>query len=186
MNNALATARSADALMDLMLGLDERFRASARQVPELEQQDTRWHGLAFNVAGVRLVSAMADLAEMLPFPGMITRVPGARDWIVGLANVRGNLLPVTDLQAFLGGKPHVPGKASRVLVLRHEDLAAGVLVPAVQGMQQFDFEGHLPHARMDGPAGRYVFEAFEAAGETWPVFSMRALADDPRFLAAGA
>jgi len=185
MDDPLETARSPRELMDLLLGLDERFRTGARQLPELELQDDRWHGLAFSVAGVRVVAAMEELAEMLPFPHMLTRVPGAREWVVGLANVRGTLLPITDLQAFLGAKAHVPVKSSRVLVLRHPEITAGLLVPGVQGMQHFDFDRHVPHARMEGPVGRYVYEAFKTDNETWPVFSMRALADDPHFLAAG-
>ncbi|MEJ2577249.1 MAG: chemotaxis protein CheW [Gammaproteobacteria bacterium] len=184
MAEALETARPPHELMDLLLDLEERFRTGARQLPELELSDDRWQGLAFTVAGVRLVSAMQELAEMLPYPHMITRVPGARDWVVGLANVRGTLLPITDLQAFLGGKAQVPGKGSRVLVLPRSEINAGLLVPGVQGMQQFDRDCRV-EARLEGPVGQYVNEAFKVDDELWPVFGMQALADDPRFLAAG-
>ena len=36
----------------------------------------------------------------------LTRVPGAKSWIKGLANVRGQLLPVIDLRQFLGSGAH--------------------------------------------------------------------------------
>jgi twitching motility protein PilI len=186
MHEASDSARTPGELLGMLAELEQQFQESARNLPELEISENRWQGLAFQVAGVRVVSAMVELSEMLPYPGMITRVPGARDWIVGIANVRGTLLPITDLQAYLGTKRLVPGKSSRVLVVRHGQILTGLLVPAAFGMKQFDLEQHMPNARMQGPVGAYVHEAFQVEREIWPVFSLRSLVSDPRFIAGAA
>ena len=124
---------------------------------------------------------MHEVGEMLPYQEAITRVPGAKSWVFGLANVRGSLLPIIDLQVFLGGKPVVPSKATRILVVQ---LTTGLLVPSVQGMRHFSPAERVPNARMKGALGAYVYEAFNQEGQIWPVFSLAALAADPKFRSA--
>jgi twitching motility protein PilI len=40
-------------------------------------------------------------------------VPGARSWILGLANVRGQLLPVIDLKQYFGSGELTIGRNTR-------------------------------------------------------------------------
>ena len=70
--------------------------------------------------------------EIINLPSSITHVPGTRSWMVGIANIRGNLLPITDLQVYLGGKPIAIGKRSQVLVIEHDEARMGLLVGGVQ------------------------------------------------------
>jgi len=123
---------------------------------------------------------------MLPYPEGITLVPGAKPWMMGLANIRGSLMPVIDLQLYLGAKPVVPSKLARMLVVRMRGLAAGLLVPSVQGMRHFGEEQRLSNARMKGALGEYVYDAFSVDGQLWPVFSFSALTADPGFRVAAA
>ncbi len=177
---------SADAAMALLSDIEQRSHEAAAHLPESSAVRDVWDGLVFSVAGVRIVTAMDEVSEMLPFQERITRVPGAKPWMLGLANVRGSLLPVIDLQLYFGGKAVVPSKASRILVLRLRGLVVGLLVPSVQGMRHFSIHDRLSDARMKGALGAYVYEAFGTHGEVWPVFSMTALAADPEFRTASA
>lgn len=163
---------------------EQRCRAAAARLPQLSQTRDVWDGLVFNVAGTRMVAAMNEVSEMLPFQERITHVPGAKSWVLGLANVRSSLLPVIDLQAFLGMKSLVPSKSARILVLRLRGLVVGLVVSSVQGMRHFSLDDRLPNARMKGALGAYVYEAFDVGGEIWPVFNMNALAADPEFRGA--
>jgi twitching motility protein PilI len=160
--------------------------AAALRLPETEGSQDVWHGLVFSVAGVRLACAMGEVSEMLPHRDHITRVPGAKPWVLGLSNVRGSLLPVVDMQLFLGGKAIVASKATRILVLRLRGLVVGLLVPSVQGMRHFQIENRLPDARVKGALGAYVYEAFRVGEDVFPVISMQALAADPEFRSAAA
>ena len=172
--------------MEVLVEIEQRSLEAAQRLPKSEGLRDIWDGLVFSVAGVRLVAAMSEVSEMLTHRDRITRVPGAKPWMLGLSNVRGSLLPVIDLQVYLGGKPIVPSKASRILVLRLRGLVAGLLVPSVQGMRHFNLSDRLPNARMKGALGAYVYEAFNLDGDVWPVFSMSALAADPEFRSAAA
>jgi len=172
-----------DAMVTLA-EIEQRSQMAAQQLPQVKGSADFWDALVFNVLGVRMTAAMSEVSEMLPCQDAITRVPGAKRWMLGLANVRGSLLPVIDLQLYLGAKAVVPSKASRILVLRLRGLVAGLLVPSVQGMRHFDLSDRLPNARMKGAMGAYVYEAFSLDDEVWPVFSMSALAADPEFRSA--
>jgi len=173
----------ADAL-DYLADVEQRSRRAAQRLPESAPVRDVWDGLVFSVAGARVSAAMSEISEMLPYQDRITRVPGSKPWMLGLANVRSSLLPVIDLQLFLGAKAVVPSKAARILVLRLRGLVVGLLVPSVQGMRHFNLKDRVTNARLKGALGAYVYEAFNVGGEVWPVISMNALAADPAFRGA--
>jgi twitching motility protein PilI len=171
-------------LMGLLAQIERRSRASALEIPQQVTRADVWDGLAYSIAGVRVSSAMDEIREMLPYPAQVTRVPGARGWMRGLANIRGTLLPVIDLHTYFGAKPVVPGKAARMLVIDMRSVHCGLLVPSVLGMRHFDEADRLSNAQMQGALGQYVYEAFSVGGEIWPVFSLSALTADPAFRSA--
>ena len=177
-------AMSAKDAMVALSDIEKRGKEAARLLPQIKGSTDLWDALVFSVSGVRVTAAMNEVSEMLPYRDAITRVPGAKPWMLGLANVRGSLLPVIDLQGFLGAKAIVPSKAARILVIRLRGLVAGLLVHSVQGMRHFNLADRVPNARMKGALGAYVYEAFGVDGEVWPVFSMKALAADPEFRSA--
>ena len=77
-------------------------RALAAQGRRNGRSGREWVGVAFRLAGEVFLVAREETREVLAYPAAVTRVPGARSWIRGLANVRGQLLPIVDLRAFLG------------------------------------------------------------------------------------
>ncbi len=163
-----------------------RSEAQEERVPATLVKEEDWQGLAFVLDGVRLVAAMDELRELLPFPEGVTRVPGTQSWMLGLANIRGELLPIVDLQQFIGGPPVVINERCRVLVIRNRGASTGLLVPTVIGMRHLPLERQIPNAEFEGLVGPYVYDVFQQEDEVWPVFSMAALANDERFLSAAA
>ena len=71
-----------------------------RQTTEIFSE---WSGIAFRVGGNNLLAPLDEVVEILDMP-KLARVPLAQPWVCGIANVRGNLLPVVDLSGFLGGE----------------------------------------------------------------------------------
>ena len=61
-----------------------------------------WVGVAFRLGGEAFLVAREETREVMGYPAAVTRVPGAKAWIRGLSNVRGQLLPMIDLRRFLG------------------------------------------------------------------------------------
>jgi twitching motility protein PilI len=139
------------------------------------------------MAGDLYLVARAETREVFGVPSGMTRVPGAKPWIKGLANVRGQLLPIIDLRQFLGSGTTQITRNTRVMVVNHRDIPAGLLVDEVLGFRRFaegEFTGDAPPtvARCE----RYLAGAFRRASEQWPVLSLRSVLESPAFGEAAA
>jgi twitching motility protein PilI len=113
----------------------------------------------------------------------LTRVPGSREWIRGLANVRGQLLPVIDLKQYLGSGATQAGRNTRVVVVNHRGIPAGLLVDEVLGFRRFneqEFHGEPPPTIIR--CERYLAGSFRRGTEAWHVFSQKKLVQSPAFL----
>src|SRR5581483_4275050 len=84
---------------ELLYALENRLRAARLDIAAGQTQS--WTGLGFRLGEHWLVAPREDVREVITLP-KVTRVPGAKPWLLGVANVRGNLLPVTDLAQMLG------------------------------------------------------------------------------------
>lgn len=176
-----------DKPFELLRELERLARAALTGHGREVASEQEWVGVAFRMSGENFLVAREETREVLGFPSVLTRVPGARQWIRGLANVRGQLLPVVDLRAFLGGGLTNTGRSSRVLVAHHREVPAGLLVDEVLGFRRFaegEFSSTPPPtiARCE----RYLAGAFRRGTEGWPVFSLRTLLESPEFLQAAA
>lgn len=177
-------AQVVQAVLQRLADLDRRSRAQESMVPATMVKEQDWQGLAFVLDGVKVVSAMNEIRELLPYPEAVTRVPGTKNWMLGLANIRGELLPIVDLQQFIGGGAIVVNDQSRVLVVRNRGASTGLLVSSVIGMRHLPVSKQIADAHFDGSLGRYVYDVFGLDDGIWPVFSMAALANDEHFMTA--
>jgi twitching motility protein PilI len=152
-------------------------------LPEQEEAVALWTGVGFRLAGRHYIAPMRDVTEILT-PPELSRVPHARGWVRGIANVRGTLLPVMDLGAYLGKSRINPSRLARVLVIGMQGSQAGLLVDEVLGLRHFEAESRRAgHTEPDVAIAEYIDGAFVADGLTWPVFSMNRLARHPQFMA---
>lgn len=58
----------------------------------------------------------------------ITRVPHTRPYIVGIINLRGNVIPVIDLRLRFGFEPREDDEDIRILIVNVEDQQIGIIV----------------------------------------------------------
>ena len=170
-------------LLHLLQSIEQRSRQNAVGLPKQKLQQF-WEGVLFSVTGLGVIAPLDEVKEILNFPPEVTRVPGTRPWLLGMANIRGNLLPIIDLQQFLGGAPVVIGRRSRVLVVNHQGLYAGLLVGDVQGMRHFLDEQRATVPTMSDNLRQFVQGAYEYEGSVRPVFSMNILAENTDFRVA--
>src|SRR5450830_246251 len=125
----------------------------------------------------------SEIANLMP----ITKVPMTKDWYLGLANVRGNLVGVVDLVRFFGGQAQVPDKESRVIVVAAGlSGTSGFMVSRVLGLRHIEEMTALAPADDTGAgelgAGkRYL----DRDGQEWCEISLAAIVGDARFLQVG-
>lgn len=176
--------KSSRELIELLQDIERRSRRRPDELLQQEGPHRAWEGILFSVLEMPVVASLEQVKEILNIPPAMTLVPGTRHWMLGIANVRGNLLPVTDLQAFLGG-PRIPiEKRSRVLVIEQRGSQSGLLVGSVRGLRHFSTEQEVEVPSLPDPIRPYVSQAFRLDDQVWPVFDMRRLADAPAFQVA--
>lgn len=176
--------RDSNPSQELILLLQEIERRSGVERTNLPRQDEAralWDGILFTIVGTSVVALLSDVKEILNLPSSLTRIPGTRSWMLGIANIRGNLLPIVDLQVFLGGKPITKGKRSRVLVIEHNGLRVGLLVGGVQGIGHFEQDQRVPVPPIAGKLVEFTNQAFQLGEQVWPVFEINALSQSPEF-----
>ena len=61
-----------------------------------------WTGIGFRIGQENFVADREQVREVLMLPDTMTRVPGAKRWLLGIANLRGHLLPLIDLMLLTG------------------------------------------------------------------------------------
>jgi twitching motility protein PilI len=176
-----------DRPFELLAELERRGRAVSAQVDQEGVAGREWVGVALRMAGELFLVAREETREVLSVPNILTRVPGGKGWIKGLANVRGQLLPVIDLRQFLGSGMSPPTRNTRIIVVNHREIPAGLLVDEVLGFRRFaesEFSGDAPPtvARCE----RYLAGAFRRGQEQWPVLSLRSILESPAFGEAAA
>jgi twitching motility protein PilI len=165
----------------LLVEIAQKSRENASELPQKTEAVTYWRGIGFMLAGQRFVAPMGDVGEILQAP-RVTKVPGVRNWMLGVSNIRGRLVPILDLAGLLD----VPSKANwrdrRVLVIGEGQQQHGLLIDAVLGMQQFPSHQIINQMVVEANYAPYVHGGFERDGFNWPVFSFTDLVQADEFL----
>jgi len=164
--------------------IEQKSLERAKDMPSVDGTTDEWTGIGFKISDTSLLSSMGEVTEILDTPPF-TKIPGVKPWVVGIANVRGGLLPLMDLKRFITGSPVSDLNSARVMVVNHNGLHTGLVVEEVQGMRHFSLNEQtyeLPD--VNNHLKPYIKQAFKKDGGFWPVFSMHALVEDERFLHA--
>ena len=109
----------------------------------------------FNILNVKEIKGLTD----------ITRVPFASDFIKGVINLRGSVLPVIDLKKRLGLQDMEYTDDTRIVVVREDDLEVGMIVDAVTGVITLNGE-HIDAAKsVDNENSRFITGVGKVAEE---------------------
>jgi twitching motility protein PilI len=166
---------------ETLLDYEERSLAHVPGRPESIEAAGHWRGVGFRLGQRRLVSSFDEVMEILPMPA-VTPVPGAQPWMLGVANVRGTLLPVVDLKQFLEGERTVVHDGQRMLVVRQSGGNVAVLIDELYGQRTFNDTHRADMAgEDDGRYGHFVSQVYRLADTNWAVFSMQTLTRTPEF-----
>jgi twitching motility protein PilI len=107
--------------------------------------------------------------------------------MLGIANLRGHLLPLVDIKLLLGSGRTTLRRTTRVISVNHREVPAGIVVDEVLGFRRFmDHEfadtWSEPIVRCD----RFLTGAYQRAEDTWPVFNLFDFVESNLFLQAAA
>jgi len=169
--------------------LQEYQRRSEAYTPGSSATGSRsqeWSGVTFRLGDAQLACNIDRIQEILPLPNA-TPVPGAKPWILGLANVRGNLMTVVDLGWFLSGQPAVVTSSSRLLATGPHKSPVGLLIDEVFGQRHF-LESDAQEAVLpeNSPLRGLVHNQHQLGNEFWQELDLDHLFKKAEFLNGAA
>jgi purine-binding chemotaxis protein CheW len=107
----------------------------------------------FALAGQQLAADIRHTREVVVLPDRTT-VPRAPAHILGVANLRGHIVPIVDISHLLGLPPRPASEAMRTIVLEDAGVQIAVATDAVLGLESFDDvlpvgeDGRRPHGEL--------------------------------------
>jgi twitching motility protein PilI len=173
--------QNSQQIIQLLQQMEDYSRKNAAPLPMKEDNKSLWSGVAFRIAKNKFVVPMNFVQEIMKYPS-VSKVPGSKEWVRGIANVRGNLLPVFDLQGFLHQKITQIKRETRILSISTDEISAGLIVDEVYGMKRFEELNLKSQLGNDMPWKNYFQGGYQLDGENWIVFNLQQLIDSKEFL----
>jgi twitching motility protein PilI len=169
-----------------LLEYERRSRDFTPDAQGAGASEEEWSGITFSLGGDRLACNISRIREILSCPPP-TPVPGAKDWIVGLANVRGELLTVIDLGHYLNGERSPVTGRSRLLATSLNKAPIGLLIDEVFGQRRFLEREAQPADLADGsPLRKVVCGRHQVGSEVWHELDLDRLFNSAEFLNGAA
>jgi len=173
--------KNSQQIIQLLQQMEQYSLKNAAPLPLEDDIKSKWSGIGFRIGDFNYVVSMEFVREVMKFP-MLSQVPGSKEWVRGIANVRGNLLPIFDLQGFLGKMLTSVKRETRVLSISKDEMNAGLVVDEVYGMKYFDQIHFDPKIGYDVRWQSYYKGGYSQEGENWIVFNMQQLIENQDFL----
>ena len=169
-----------EALRELQTRLAGRLQAAGEGVSM-----SSW--LAVQAAGKHYLMPLGQSGEIFPWPGVQT-VPYTQPWFLGVANLRGALVGVVDLAAFLGhGVVRTEQSLSDTSLLALNaalEVKAALLVDRLLGLRHAQSFPIVEPPAADAPT--YLGSVYvDEQGQRWQELQLQLLAQHPAFLGVG-
>jgi purine-binding chemotaxis protein CheW len=158
--------------------LRERALALARPAKDSADADSL-ELLAFRLASERYAIETRHVVEVHPLRDL-TPLPGTPDFVRGIVNLRGRILPVFDLKKFFGLPEEGVTDLHRIIVVRGRDLELGLLADMVVNVVRLPraaLQAHLP--TLSGIGADYIMGV---SGERVIVLDLDRVLADPRIV----
>jgi twitching motility protein PilI len=186
MSEPAALAELVEQPFELLQEIERRSRR-AHGGEGVSAMPAEWVGVGFRIGEEQFVASREQVREVLMLPEGMTRVPGAKRWMLGIANLRGHLLPLVDVKLLLGSGRTTLRRNTRVISVNHREVPAGLVVDEVLGFRRFmdsEFTDTWPETivRCD----RFLTGAYQRGEDTWPVMDLFDFVESNLFLQAAA
>ena len=112
--------------------LRTRARELAREPQQARLADDTLETIQFSLAAETYAIELAYVREVYPMKDY-TPVPCTPPFVVGIVNVRGQILSVVDLKKFLGLPHRGIGELNKIIIIRDDRMEFGILADVVLG-----------------------------------------------------
>lgn len=160
--------------------LREFQTALSKQLQAAASRDNSGSRLGFRVGELNWLVSLSDTEEVIPVPPLV-KVPGARRWFRGMANIRGNLYAVSDFADFMGLGVTPDHSDCRLLIPHHDfGVNAALLVHGTLGLKNISrYQERADVAAVHPWATRHYADE---SGAAWCDMDFSQLLGHPDFL----
>jgi purine-binding chemotaxis protein CheW len=123
--------------------LNERAQTLAREALPVEAADANIEVVEFILAHERYAVASEYVREVYPLED-ITPLPCTPAFVLGIINVRGEILSVIDIKKFFDLPEKGLTDLNKVIVLESEDMVFGIVADAISGVRRIQRAGIQP------------------------------------------
>ena len=165
----------------------ERRSAQVQSGGAGTMRHSEWVGVGFRIGEENFLASREQVREVLMLPESMTRVPGAKRWLLGIANLRGHLLPLVDVKLMLGSGRTSLRRMTRVISVNHREIPAGLVVDEVVGFRRFGDDEYVKKTPETAVrCERFLAGCYRRNDENWPVFDLFDMLESNLFLQAAA
>lgn len=122
--NALESGRMEARMKDMQM-----YNHETRTQDTSEEEETQL--VVFNLSGEEYGVTIEAVQEIVRVPELMNRVPKTANFIEGIINLRGTVLPVLDMRTRFGLARNEPNDRQRILVLNLNNIRTGFVVDSV-------------------------------------------------------
>ena len=158
--------------------LQERARAAARVPTQAPEVGAVIEVVRFFLGAESYAVETTCVREILRL-GELTSVPDAPDFLVGVINLRGQIVAVMDLRRFFGITPQPDTERSRVIVLGKDRLEFGLVADAVHEIVSLRLDEIREVPGSVAPSARELLRGVTA--DALLILDGEALLNDSRF-----
>ena len=156
--------------------------SDSREITELDSPDSKLsvgalEYLLFVVGKGLYAIDILDTFEIAR-PVRLTRLPHVPADVLGVMNLRGNIVPVIDLEQRFHGTYTEPGPDSRIVVVQHDGRFHGFFVARVNEVVRLPTEA-VEEAGVLAMSERFVRAVGRHAGRMFLILSMETLLTNP-------
>jgi purine-binding chemotaxis protein CheW len=112
--------------------LKERARALAKQSKGIEGEGAYLEVVEFMLAHERYALELTHISEVYPLKEL-TPLPGTPDFVLGIINVRGQILSIVDIKKFFELPEKELTNLNQVIILQSEEMEFGILADEILG-----------------------------------------------------
>ncbi|MEA3315101.1 MAG: chemotaxis protein CheW [Campylobacterota bacterium] len=95
--------------------------------------------MTFILGAMKYAVELPKIREILTYPELITTLPGTSQWVKGLINLRGEVVPILDIRVKFGTSQVVYDENTAVIaVITADNRMVGLVVDKVDDVQKLD------------------------------------------------
>ena len=95
--------------------------------------------MTFIIGSMRYAIELPSIREILTYPKLITILPGTSEWVKGLINLRGQVVPILDIRIKFTNNDVIYNEETIVIaIITNDDRLIGLVVDKIEDVKKID------------------------------------------------